>query len=162
MKAIKLLAIALLFTTLACEDKEEPPHPQPATLAEEIENIFQPMVDNKTTVGVSVGIVKPGGEKEMFFFGEKNKDEGNKPDPNTLYEIGSITKTMTATVLADMAMNGDIDLDEAVENYLPEIENFPDYNGEKSHSNILQTTPLPYQGFHLIYSKRISMKTNPT
>jgi CubicO group peptidase (beta-lactamase class C family) len=38
---------------------------------------------------------------------------------------------MTATVLADMALNGEIKLDDAVEDYLPEINNFPNYNGEK-------------------------------
>lgn len=131
MKTLKIMAIALLFMASACKDDEELPNPEPATLAQEIENIFQPMVNSKTTVGVAVGIIRPGGEKEMFFYGEKNKSEGDTPDENTLFEIGSITKTLTATVLADMVLDGELNLDDAVEDFLPEVPDFPDYNGEK-------------------------------
>ena len=131
MKNYQILAIIMLFLVSACKDDEELPNPQPNNIAQEIENIFQPMVEDKTTVGVAVGLVRPGGEKEMYFFGEKNKGQGDIPDENTLFEIGSITKTMTAAVLADMVMKGEVGLDEPVENYLPEVENFPNYNGQK-------------------------------
>ena len=67
MKAIKLLVLTTILLALACT-KDEPIHQEPANLAEAIENIIQPMVDNKTTVGAAVGIIKPGGEKEMFFW----------------------------------------------------------------------------------------------
>lgn len=131
MKTLSFFALAMLLMMSACKDDDDVPNPTPASLAEEIENIFQPMVDNKTTVGVAVGLMMPGGEKEMFFFGEKVKNEDNKADENTLFEIGSITKTMTAAVLADMVIKEEISLDDAVEDYLPEIANFPSYNDEK-------------------------------
>ncbi|MCG8476995.1 MAG: beta-lactamase family protein [Cytophagales bacterium] len=131
MKSIKVLMFPIMFMTLACNGDDGTPDPRPNTLAQDIENIIKPMVDDKTTVGAAVGIVKPGGAKEMFFYGEKNKGQSDIPDENTLFEIGSITKTMTATVLAEMVLNSEIILDDAVEDYLPEIENFPNYNGEK-------------------------------
>ena len=131
MKNLKILVLAFVLFSSACKDDDEIPTPQPASLAEEIENIIQPMVDDGTTVGAAVGIIKPGGEKEVFFFGEKTKDQEDTPDANTLFEIGSITKTMTAAILADLVLKGEISLDEAVENYLPGINHFPDYNGEK-------------------------------
>ena len=66
MKSIKLLVFTICLLSFACK-KEELPHPQPANLEEAIENIIQPMVNNKTTVGAAVGIIVPGGEKRMFF-----------------------------------------------------------------------------------------------
>ena len=68
MKALDISVLAILLMASSCKE-DKLPHPRPDNLAEEIENIFQPMVDNKTTVGVAVGIIKPGGEKETFFFG---------------------------------------------------------------------------------------------
>lgn len=144
MKSIKLLAIAFILLVSACE-KDDPIHPNPANLQEEIENIIQPMVNSKKTVGAAVGIIKPGRKKELFFFGEKTKGGGDIPDENTLFEIGSINKTMTGTVLADMVIKGEVNLDDPVENYLPGIANFPQYNGEKIKFKHLanQTSSLP-------------------
>lgn len=130
MKSIKLLAFAFMVLVSACKE-EDPIYPNPANLQEEIENIIQPLVNSKKTVGAAVGIIMPGGEKEMFFFGEKTKGQGDTPDKNTLFELGSIVKTMTASVLADKVLKGEIKLDDPVENYLPGITNFPNYNGDK-------------------------------
>ena len=54
MKAIKLFALFTIILASACK-KEDPPHPHPENLEEAIENIIQPMVDDKTTVGAAVG-----------------------------------------------------------------------------------------------------------
>ena len=85
------------------------------------------------------------GEKEMFFFGEKNKNRGNTPDENTLFEIGSINKTMTGAILAHMTLQEKVNLDDAVEDYLPGIANFPDYQGQKIQFQHLanHTSSLP-------------------
>ena len=146
MKTFQIFACIIFLFTSACQKDKEQQNPQPPTLAEEIESIIQPIIDDQITVGAAVGIIKPGGEKEMFFFGEKNKDHGDIPDENTLFEIGSITKTMTATVLADMVLNGEIGLEDPVENHLPGIGNFPDFNGEKITFKHLanHTSSLPY------------------
>ena len=40
--------------------------------------------------------------------------------PDTLFEVGSITKTFTALLLADMVVKGELKLDDAVEKWLPQ------------------------------------------
>ena len=144
MKTIQLLVFALTFLATACR-KDRPIHLEPSSLEEEIENIIQPMVNSKKTVGAAVGIIKPGCEKEMFFFGEKTKGRRDLPDENTLFEIGSINKTMTGVVLADMVLKGAINLDDAVEDHLPGVVNFPRYNSEKIRFKHLanHTSSLP-------------------
>ena len=132
MKNLIFFAVTLIFTSMACKDEDDlPTLPTDATFDERVEQIFQPMVDQETTVGVAVGLMKPGGIKETYFFGEKTKGQDNPPDAETLFEIGSITKTMTAAVLAQMVKDGDLKLDDAVEDYLPEINDFPSHGGEK-------------------------------
>ena len=44
---------------------------------------------------------------------------GGPPDERTLFEIGSITKVFTATVLADMALEGVVALDQPAQELLP-------------------------------------------
>lgn len=49
--------------------------------------------------------------------------------PDVAFEIGSITKTMTAFVLADLVARGQVSLDDALSDYLPGTA-VPDYQGQ--------------------------------
>ena len=44
----------------------------------------------------------------------------HQPNENTLFEIGSITKVFTTTLLADMHLAGDLNLDDPINKFLPE------------------------------------------
>jgi CubicO group peptidase (beta-lactamase class C family) len=46
-------------------------------------------------------------------------DDGAAPDAGTVFEIGSITKTFTATLLAEAVQSGEVTLDEPVAKLLP-------------------------------------------
>ena len=134
MKTIKIhfTLFILAMSIFACKkDKPVDPSPvEPTTIEEAITNIFQPMIDGDTAIGISVGVLDNGIAK-TFFFGEKERGSSQKSDANTLYEIGSISKTMTTTILAKMVLDGDIKLDDPVEEYLPEVSHFPNFNGQK-------------------------------
>ncbi len=127
MKTIKLLLLAIIMTTASCNDEDDP-HPAVSELELEITNLIQPLIDDKITVGASVGIIEEG-QNQMFFFGEKHIG-GEVTDENTLYEIGSITKTMTATILAQLVLDQKIRIDDPVQNYLPQGATMPVLNGE--------------------------------
>nr|WP_269778802.1 serine hydrolase domain-containing protein [Microlunatus antarcticus] len=47
--------------------------------------------------------------------------DGAPPAPDTPYELGSITKTFTAALLADAVTRGEVRLDDPVATYLPEL-----------------------------------------
>jgi len=60
---------------------------------------------------------------------------GEGPDalrigPNTAFEIGSVSKTMTAALLADLILRGDASLDDPLSNWLPEGTSVPDFQGQ--------------------------------
>jgi serine-type D-Ala-D-Ala carboxypeptidase/endopeptidase len=55
---------------------------------------------------------------------------GTKPlDENTVFEIGSITKVFTGTLLAQMTQSGKIALDDPIQEYLPPTVIAPTFNG---------------------------------
>jgi serine-type D-Ala-D-Ala carboxypeptidase/endopeptidase len=56
-----------------------------------------------------------GGVHAYFAFGPR----GEVPDSQSLFEIGSITKVLTGTLLADMHLRGEVGLDDPVSEHLP-------------------------------------------
>ncbi len=68
--------------------------------------------------GVAIGITDPSGER-TWSFGITNVDHPLPVDDRTVFEIASITKTMTATVAAMLAARQQLDLDAPVRRYLP-------------------------------------------
>jgi serine-type D-Ala-D-Ala carboxypeptidase/endopeptidase len=64
--------------------------------------------------------VADGDKIEVVAFGRL--DNGKSPDGDTVYEIGSITKTFTATLLAEAVLAGRVTLDTPVARLLPEFK----------------------------------------
>jgi CubicO group peptidase (beta-lactamase class C family) len=60
--------------------------------------------------GVTIGVLQHG-ERRIFSYGTAK--------PDSVFEIGSITKTFTATILAQMVEQGKVKLDEPVRELLP-------------------------------------------
>jgi CubicO group peptidase (beta-lactamase class C family) len=83
-----------------------------------VEKVIGPYIQQENIVGVSVGIV----DEDRFYtydYGETEKDGHQLPTENTIYEIGSITKTFTSALLAEMVLQGKCKLSDPVNKYLP-------------------------------------------
>jgi len=71
------------------------------------------------THALAIGIINAG-KTSSFYYGETEKGNKQLPDENTLFEIGSISKTFTATLLAYLAQTQQISLDDSITRYLPD------------------------------------------
>src|SRR5690348_10400834 len=69
--------------------------------------------------GVGLGIIIDG-EDYTAGFGVTNVDYPSPVSADTLFQIGSTTKTFTATIAARLAEMGSLDLDAPVRTYLPD------------------------------------------
>lgn len=78
------------------------------------------MADNDIP-GVAVGVLYQGHE-HLRGFGVTNRDYPLPVDENTLFRIGSITKTVTATTVMHLVEQGLLDLDVPVRTYLPGLQ----------------------------------------
>jgi len=58
------------------------------------------------------------GEMYQNYYGEIDKDGNNKPNDSSLYEIASITKTFTGSLVAKAVLAGKIGLDDDIRKYL--------------------------------------------
>lgn len=69
-------------------------------------------------VGLAVGVLV-GDERFAFGYGKHSRESERVPDEHTVFEIASVTKTFTATLLAEMAARGEVRLDQPVQELLP-------------------------------------------
>ena len=65
-----------------------------------------------------IGVVQQG-RTQILSYGETVKGSKIATDGDTVYEIGSITKVFTCTLLADLVERGLVKLDNPVQKYLP-------------------------------------------
>jgi CubicO group peptidase (beta-lactamase class C family) len=88
-------------------------------LDRQVDIAVRPYMRQQATTGLSIGILRAG--KTYFYgYGETAKGNGTKPDEHTIFEIGSISKTFTATLLAIAVNNGKLKLEDPVNRYLPD------------------------------------------
>ena len=79
-------------------------------------------------IGIALGVVDHGHTK-IYVAG---RDGNGRPvDEHTLFEIGSVTKTFTATTLAVMNDRGEVSLRDPISKYLPAGTRAPSRNGKE-------------------------------
>lgn len=71
------------------------------------------------TSGLAVGVFNQG-KTSYYYYGETTKGNKELPGQETLFEIGSISKTFTATLLAHMSLQDSVKLDDPIIKYLPD------------------------------------------
>jgi len=106
-----ILAVVLLAVALPAAAQSFPP--DPAVLA-----IIRQRVEEKRSAGIVVGLVEADGRTRVIVFG--NPGPGKRPlDPNTVFEIGSISKVFTSTLVAQLELEGQVTLDGPAQTFLP-------------------------------------------
>jgi CubicO group peptidase (beta-lactamase class C family) len=85
-------------------------------------NTIQRWIDQRVAGKSGVGIVlatrNAAGETKVFSAGDSGRT-GLALNEHTVFEIGSITKTFTTALLADMVARGEVKLDDPVSGILP-------------------------------------------
>lgn len=90
----------------------------------ELARMLEARVARAQAVGLVVGLLDAGGHRTIVAAGDPGP--GRPPlDGATVFEIGSITKTFTATLLAVMAQDDEVSLSEPVARLLPPGAHIP-------------------------------------
>ena len=128
MRRAALLAVAyLLLTSPAARAAEEPPlplldHPEVASAITLYEIWVGEQMAYRHQPGMSVAVVR---DQELVWargFGHADVAEGRPAGPQTVYRVGSISKTFTATALMILRDEGKLRLDDPVRRHLPWLE----------------------------------------
>jgi CubicO group peptidase (beta-lactamase class C family) len=87
-------------------------------------------MQSKLSAGLAVGVIAgEGSTARSFFYGSTAGAGSRPPDDDTIFEIGSITKVFTTTVLAEMHLAKEVDLDDSVNRFLPASARLPGRGG---------------------------------
>ena len=97
---------------------------------EDLQLMLDYLVEDGATPGIVLGILEADGSTRILHAGSAGP--GTRPlGPRTVFEIGSINKTFTGTILADMVARGEVKLDDPVQKYLPAGVTVPSRNGRQ-------------------------------
>ena len=88
----------------------------PTELADVVQNAMQ----RWDVPGMAVGVLKDG-ETQVFPFGLASTETDTAVREDTIFQIGSISKVFTATVIMQLVDEGKVDLDTPIRTYLPEL-----------------------------------------
>ena len=86
----------------------------------DIEDAIKKYSTDKKIPCISVGLITKDNKKE-FHYGEIKKGSDTIPTSNTIYEIGSMTKTFTAILTAKLQEEGLLFLDDSIIKFLPDL-----------------------------------------
>jgi len=90
------------------------------TIEEMTTFIEKQMAENEVT-GLSIALVDGQDVVWAQGFGYADKERGVEATAETVYKIGSVSKTITGTAIMQLAEQGLIDIDDPVTDYLPEF-----------------------------------------
>src|SRR4051812_40479479 len=91
--------------------------------------IIKQRVDDKRSAGIVVGVIDADGRRRIVSYGDAGA--GQPPlDGNSVFEIGSISKVFTSTVLAQLVQEGKLRLDDSAQKYLPASVHLPTRTGK--------------------------------
>jgi len=114
MRTTLATTFAILFSLQAAAQT-------PSLIAESVKKRAAERVAQRAYPSLVIAVVD-GDRQEIVTFGSLSDDKVRQPDADTVYEIGSVTKTFTALLLADAVARGEVTLDEPVQRLLPDYK----------------------------------------
>jgi serine-type D-Ala-D-Ala carboxypeptidase/endopeptidase len=110
-----------------------------------IESFLAEHIDNDRGFGMVVGLVSERGT-QIISYGTLGNETDDEVNGDTIFEIGSATKTFTSLLLLEMADRGEVSVDDPVAKYLPDTVTMPSYQGyEVTLLNLAaQNSGLPF------------------
>lgn len=114
MAALLLVAVLLSASTSTTASAS------PDVLAATVDRAFRPLMAEYDIPGMAVAVTV-NGEQRYFNFGVADKQSGAPVTRDTIFEIGSVSKTFTATLASYAHALGRISLTDHPSTYLPQL-----------------------------------------
>lgn len=138
MKTQLLLPLCFAFVSCHAQNKQIPTdNPLATELDQLVQKEASAYMQDPARVGISIGVFKDG--KSYFYnYGTTELGKSELPTSKSVYEIASITKTFTGTLLAHALVDGKIKLNDDIRKYLN--GNYPNLEFEKHPIKIANLT----------------------
>ncbi|WP_313202372.1 class C beta-lactamase [Pseudomonas sp.] len=116
MPRLRLAPLLMLFG-LASAHAAEP-------LQAQVDEVIRPLMKQQDIAGMAVAVYA-NGRAHYFSYGVASKADGKPVTADTLFEIGSLSKTYTATLVALASAEGKLDLQAPARRYQPALAGSP-------------------------------------
>src|SRR6185312_13243730 len=94
-------------------------NPLRSVMDKKVDTVAREYIQKGNTVGLIIGVLD-NGHVTTYSYGETIKNDHKLPNGDNFFEIGSITKTFTATLLAWYVNEGKISLADKITKFLPD------------------------------------------
>lgn len=98
-----------------------------------IDSTYNALIEKNKVVGMSIALVKDGQIIYSQGYGFSDREKQIKADANTVYRIGSCSKSLTALSLLQLQEKSLVNLSAPIQNYLPQL---------KIHSRFSEQNPI--------------------
>jgi CubicO group peptidase (beta-lactamase class C family) len=116
-------------------------------LRAEVDQLAQPLIDSGETTGLVVGVLDADGKEQTFGYGVTARD-GERPDGQTLFAIGSLSKGFLGGTAALLVGEGKLGWDDTLETLLPsDVRLSADAKKITLRQLVTHTSGLPRQPF---------------
>ena len=119
MKNTSIYLCLLLFIGLSCQSQA----PKSETKTAEIDQLFQAW-NQPNHPGGSIGVMKNGNLIYSKAFGLASLEYTIPNEPNTIYNIASVSKQFTSMGILLLEKEGKLSIDEDIRTYLPDLPDF--------------------------------------
>lgn len=89
-----------------------------------VDEVIRPLMEAHGISGMAVALYAQG-RAHYFSYGVASRDTNVAVSPDTLFEIGSLSKTLTGTLVALTDAEGKLDLDAPAKRYYPDLDGAP-------------------------------------
>ena len=97
--------------------------------SQNFEELCKQRVEYQETPGIAA-VIFENGQRQFISYGLSNVESQDEVTPKTLFEIGSITKTFTSSMLSYFVKKNELDLNDPVQKHLPSSILLPQKNGK--------------------------------
>jgi beta-lactamase class C len=111
--ALAIISSCLLLTAIRAADS-------PSKITAAVDRAFRPLLAEYDVPGIAVAVTVDG-QQYFFSYGVASKDRNTPVTKGTLFEIGSVSKTFTATLASYAQILGKISLDDHPGKYMPQL-----------------------------------------
>ncbi len=117
MKPIKFLFVFILFLTTNCFAADGFGRSE---MKAAVDEIIKPLLEKHNIPGLTVAVTI-NGKNHFFDYGVASKETQQPVTNKTIFEIGSISKTFTATLALYAVVNGKLLLSDSASKHLPQL-----------------------------------------
>ncbi len=114
LSVLILLSVSTSVRPVLAFSKEDP-------LIKKIENLVTQEVVETEIPGAAFGVVLDGKIVLRKYFGKRGSSNTGPVDGQTVFQIASMSKTLTSSLVVKLALAGKLKLDEPIAKYLPKL-----------------------------------------